>query len=136
MPLDDDVYDPLYSILTGDKSLHDWPKKGDKGFRQRVYRKLKSDIYAVKEIHDPTVGQPKKGIVEKYEVPSPPKFSPLHFCKWCLHVCKCCLHFCKWCLYFCEWCLYFFKWCLHFCKWCLYFFKWWLHFSKWCLYFF
>ena len=33
--------------------------------RPRVYRKLKSDIYAVKEIHDPTVGQPKKRIVEK-----------------------------------------------------------------------
>ena len=63
--MDDDVYDALYSILTGEKSLHDWPKKGDKGLRQRVYRKLKSDIYAVKEIHDPTVGQPKKRIVEK-----------------------------------------------------------------------
>ena len=49
----------------GEKSLHDWPKKGDKGLRQRVYRKLKSDIYAVKEIHDPTVAQPKKRIVEK-----------------------------------------------------------------------
>ena len=33
--------------------------------RRRVYRKLQSDIYAVKEIHDPTVGQPKKRIVEK-----------------------------------------------------------------------
>ena len=33
--------------------------------RQQVYRKLQSDIYAVKEIHDPTVGQPKKRIVEK-----------------------------------------------------------------------
>lgn len=63
--MDDDVYDALYSILTGEKSLHDWPKKGDKGLRQRVYRKLKSDIYAVKEIHDPTVGKPKKRIVEK-----------------------------------------------------------------------
>ena len=51
--------------LTGEKSLHDWPKKGDKGLRQRVCRKLKSDIYAVKEIHDPTVAQPKKRIVEK-----------------------------------------------------------------------
>ena len=30
-----------------------------------MYRKLKSDIYAVKEIHYPTVGQPKKRIVEK-----------------------------------------------------------------------
>ena len=29
-----------------------------------MYRKLKSDIYAVKEIHDPTVGQPKKRRVE------------------------------------------------------------------------
>ena len=63
--MDDDVYDPLYSILTGAKSLHDWPKKGDKVLRQQVYRKLKSDIYAVKEIHDPTVGQPKTRIVEK-----------------------------------------------------------------------
>lgn len=63
--MDDDVYDALYSILTGEKSLHDWPKKGDKGLRQRVYRKLKSDIYAVKEIQDPTVGKPKKRIVEK-----------------------------------------------------------------------
>ena len=35
------------------------------GLRQRVYRKLKSDIYAVKVIHDPTVGQSKKRIVEK-----------------------------------------------------------------------
>ena len=43
--LDEDVYDPLYSILTGEKSLYDWPKKGDTGLRQRVYRKLKSDIY-------------------------------------------------------------------------------------------
>ena len=33
--------------------------------RQRVYRKLKSNIYAVKEIHDLTVGKPKKRIVEK-----------------------------------------------------------------------
>ena len=63
--MDDDVYDALHSILTGEKSLHDWPKKDDKGLRQRVYRKLKSDIYAVKDIHDPTVGQPKKRIVEK-----------------------------------------------------------------------
>ena len=63
--MDDDVYDALYSILTGEKSLHDWPKKGDKGLRQRVYRKLKSDIYAVKEFHDPTIGKPKKRIVEK-----------------------------------------------------------------------
>ena len=30
-----------------------------------MYRKLKSDIYAVKEIHDPTVRQPKERIVEK-----------------------------------------------------------------------
>ena len=43
----------------------DWPKKGDEGLRQRVHRKLQNDIYAVKEIHDPTVGQPKKQIVEK-----------------------------------------------------------------------
>ena len=63
--MDDDVYDALYSILTGEKSLRDWPKKGDKGLRQRVYRKLRSEIYAVKEIYDPTVGQPKKRIVEK-----------------------------------------------------------------------
>ena len=63
--MDDDVNDALYSILTGEKSLRDWPKKGDKGLRQRVYRKLQSDNYAVKEIHDPTVGQTKKRIVEK-----------------------------------------------------------------------
>ena len=63
--MDDDVYDALYSILTKKKSLRDWPKKGDKGLRQRVYRKLQSDNYAVKEIHDPTVGQTKKRIVEK-----------------------------------------------------------------------
>ena len=63
--MDDDVYDALYSILTGEKSLQDWPKQGDKGLRQRVYRKLRSDIYAVKEIHDPTVGELKKRIVEK-----------------------------------------------------------------------
>ena len=30
-----------------------------------MYRKLKSDIYTVKEIHDPTVGQPKKRTVDK-----------------------------------------------------------------------
>ena len=60
LPLDDDVYDALYSILTGEKSLQDWPKQGDKGLRQRVYRKLRSDIYAVKEIHDPIVGELKK----------------------------------------------------------------------------
>ena len=54
-----------YAALTGEKSLRDWPKKGDKGLRQRVYRKLRSEIYAVKEIYDPTVGQPKKRIVEK-----------------------------------------------------------------------
>ena len=30
-----------------------------------MYRKLKSDIYTLKGIHDPTVGQPKKRIVEK-----------------------------------------------------------------------
>ena len=63
--MEDDVYDALYSILIGEKSLRDWPKKGDKGLRQRVYRKLRSEIYAVKEIYDPTVGQPKKRIVEK-----------------------------------------------------------------------
>ena len=63
--MDDDVYDALHSILTGEKSLYDWAKKGDKGLRQQVYRKLKSDIYSVKEIHDPTVGKPKKRIVEK-----------------------------------------------------------------------
>ena len=40
-------------------------RKVDKGLRQRVYRKLKSDIYVVKEIHNPTVGQPKKQVVEK-----------------------------------------------------------------------
>ena len=61
----DDDYDALYSILTGEKSLQDWPKQGDKGLRQRVYRKLRSDIYAVEEIHDPTVGELKKRIVEK-----------------------------------------------------------------------
>ena len=43
----------------------DWPKKGDEGLRQRVHRKLQNDIYAVKEIHDPAVGQPKKQIVER-----------------------------------------------------------------------
>ena len=64
LPLDDDLYDALY-ILIGEKSLHYWPKKGDKRLRQRVYRKLQSDIYVVKEIHDPTVGQPKKRMVEK-----------------------------------------------------------------------
>ena len=63
--MDDDVYDALYSILTGEKSLRVWPKKGDKGLWQRVYRKLRSEIYAVKEIYDPTVGQPKKRIVEE-----------------------------------------------------------------------
>ena len=39
--LDEDVYDPLYSILTGEKSLCDWPKKGDTGLRQRVKLKVK-----------------------------------------------------------------------------------------------
>ncbi|PFX28294.1 hypothetical protein AWC38_SpisGene7008 [Stylophora pistillata] len=38
LPLDNDVYDALYSILTGEKSLQDWPKQGDRGLRQRVYR--------------------------------------------------------------------------------------------------
>lgn len=65
MPLDDDVYDALYSILSGAKSLNDWAKKGDKGLRQRVYRKLKSGIYAYQEIHDPLVGKMNKRIVEK-----------------------------------------------------------------------
>ena len=63
--MDDDVYDALFSILSGEKSLLDWPKKGDQGLRQRVYRKLRSDIYDLKEVHDPIVGQKKKRIVEK-----------------------------------------------------------------------
>lgn len=54
----------LLPYLVGEKSLRDWPKKGDKGLRQRVYQKLKSgDIYALKEIHDLTVQQPRKRIV-------------------------------------------------------------------------
>ena len=53
------------SLRAGEKSLHDWPKKGDKGLKQRVYRKLKSDIYDLKEIHNPIVGQPKKLTVKK-----------------------------------------------------------------------
>ena len=52
-------------IIVGNVPFLDWPKKGDEGLRQRVHRKLQNDIYAVKEIHDPTVGQPKKQIVEK-----------------------------------------------------------------------
>ena len=58
--MDDDVYD-----APGEKSLQDWPKQGDKGLRQRVYRKLRSHIYAVKEIHNPIVGELQKRIVEK-----------------------------------------------------------------------
>ena len=59
------MYDALFSILSGEKSLLDWPKKGDQGIRQRVYRKLRSDIYDLKQVHDPIVGQKKKRIVEK-----------------------------------------------------------------------
>ena len=56
----------LFSVLlSGEKALLDWPKKGDQGLRQQVYRKLRSDIYDLKEVHDPIVGQKKKRIVEK-----------------------------------------------------------------------
>ena len=59
------MYDALFSILSGEKSLLDWPKKGDQGLRQRVYRTLRSDIHDLKEVHDPIVGQQKKRMVEK-----------------------------------------------------------------------
>ena len=52
-------------IICGEKSLLDWPENGDQGLRQRVYRKLRSDIYDLKEVHDPIVAHQKKRIVEK-----------------------------------------------------------------------
>ena len=59
------IYIYIYIYIYILSPFLDWPKKGDEGLRQRVHRKLQNDIYAVKEIHDPTVGQPKKQIVEK-----------------------------------------------------------------------
>ena len=55
----------LFSIYIWREITSRWPKKGDQGLRQRVYRKLRSDIYDLKEVHDPIVGQKKKRIVEK-----------------------------------------------------------------------
>ena len=53
VPLDGDVYDALFSILSGTRTFTDWPKNSEENLRQRVYRKWKANLYEVKEIHDP-----------------------------------------------------------------------------------
>ena len=53
------------SVLSEAKSLSDWPKKGDKGLRQRVYRKWKSNMCVIKEIHNPMAGKLERKIVER-----------------------------------------------------------------------
>ena len=63
--MDDDVYDALFSVLSEAKSLSDWPKNSDKGLRQRVYRKWKSNMYVLKEIHNPAAGKLERRIVER-----------------------------------------------------------------------
>lgn len=65
VPLDDDVYDALHSILSGERTFQDWPKKCDASLRQRVYKRWKSGVYELKDVHDPMVGSISKRIVEK-----------------------------------------------------------------------
>ncbi|KAJ7373316.1 hypothetical protein OS493_012907 [Desmophyllum pertusum] len=65
VPLDDDVYDALFSVLSGTRSFKDWPNNSETNLRQKVYRKWKSDMYEVKEIHDPIVGCSTKRITYK-----------------------------------------------------------------------
>ena len=63
VPLDDDVYDALFSILSGTRTFTDWPKNSEGSLRQRVYRKWKTNLYEVKEIHDPIAGCLTKRII-------------------------------------------------------------------------
>ena len=63
MPLEDDEYEALFAILSGEKGIQDWPKNDKKALRQRVYRKLKSVQYQVREVHDPITAQTSKRIV-------------------------------------------------------------------------
>ena len=64
VPLDDDVYDALFSILSGTRTFTDWPKNSEGSLRQRVYRKWKTNWYEVKEIHDPIAGCLTKRITD------------------------------------------------------------------------
>jgi len=63
--MDETDYDALYSVLVGAKTFGDWPKTDDKELRQRIYRKWKSGLYDVREIHDPNVGGMTKRIIHK-----------------------------------------------------------------------
>lgn len=63
MPLDDAEYDALYGILNGDRAFKDWPKKQESGLRQRVYKKWKSGLYQMKDVHDPMAGNTVRRIV-------------------------------------------------------------------------
>ncbi|XP_032229374.1 uncharacterized protein LOC116612872 [Nematostella vectensis] len=53
VPLNEDEYDALFSLLSVEASLKDWPKTENKALRQRVYRKLKSNKFELREVHDP-----------------------------------------------------------------------------------
>ena len=59
------MMDALYSILSRERMFQDWPKTSDASLRQRVYKKWKSGVYELKDVHDPMVGGKWKQIVHK-----------------------------------------------------------------------
>ncbi|EDO42390.1 predicted protein [Nematostella vectensis] len=56
-------YDTLYSLLSGEASWEDWPKTENKALWQRVYRKLKSNKFELREVLDPMTARKVQRIV-------------------------------------------------------------------------
>ncbi|EDO30418.1 predicted protein [Nematostella vectensis] len=56
-------YDTLYSLLSGEASWKDWPKTENKALWQRVYRKLKSNKFELREVLDPMTARKVQRIV-------------------------------------------------------------------------
>ena len=63
VPLEDDVYDALHSILNRERTFQGWPKKSDA-------KNWKSGAWKLKDVRDPMVGGTSKRTYTRHPIPA------------------------------------------------------------------